>query len=192
MVLLLAARPSAEPATPPPSEPLASSYLGYPGLLDPKLPVGQQARDFALPGVTSGQNVRLSDFRGGKPVVLIFGTTSSTLLRNQAGPLEEMYQTYRGQAQFLFVHLREVGTVPSAGPPDEWRERVRQALASFPLTIPCVLDGARGETQNRYQAWPQRLVIVGIDGRIALDAGRGLSDGWDLTEVEDWLKEQKP
>jgi hypothetical protein len=189
---LLPTRPSGNAATPPPSEQPAPYYLGYPGWLDGKLRVGEQAPDFALPEITSGQTVRLSEFRGRTQVVLIFGSTSSTLLRKQAGPLEGLYQTYGGRAKFLFVHLREAGAVPSAGPPGDPRERVRQALASFPLTMLCVLDGARAETQEMYQAWPQRLVIVGIDGRIAVDAGRGLSDGWDLTEVEDWLKEQKP
>jgi hypothetical protein len=192
MVAFLPTRPSGDPATPSRSEPPPPYYPGYPEWLDQRLPLGREACDFALPDVTSGQDVRLSEYRGRKPVVLIFGTTSSALLRNQAGPLEELYQTYPGRAMFLFVHIREAGAVPSAGPAGEQREQVRQALASFPLTMPCVLDGPLGETQRSYQARPQRLVLVGVDGRIALDAGRGLQGGWDLTQVEDWLKEQKP
>jgi hypothetical protein len=160
--------------------------------LDRKLPVGQPASDFALPEITSGQTVRLSDFRGRKPVVLIFGTTYSDLLRNQAGPLEELYQSYRGRVEFLFVHIRVAGADPAARSAGDPREQVRQALASLPLTMPCVLEGAPGDMWRSYQAVPQRLVIVGVDGRIALDAGRGLQGGWDLAEVEDWLKEQKP
>jgi hypothetical protein len=40
------------------------------GGLDP----GAMAPDFALPRVEGGETVRLSDFRGGRPVVLIFGS----------------------------------------------------------------------------------------------------------------------
>jgi hypothetical protein len=192
IVALLPTRPAGDAATPPVSEPPAPYYQGYPEWLDPKLPLGRRAHDFALPEVTSGQDVRLSDFRGRKPVVIILGSASSALLRKQAGGLEQLYQTHRGRAKFLFVQFHEAGAVPSAGPPSDPREWIRQTLASFPLTMPCVLDGPRGETRNKYQAWPQRLVIVGIDGRIALDGGRGLWNGWDLAEVEDWLKEQKP
>jgi hypothetical protein len=189
---LLPTRPAGDAATPPPPVSPALDRQVYNDLLDPtKLPVGCQARDFALPEITSGQTVRLSDFRGHKPVVLIFGSTTSPTLRNHAGLLEELHQTYRRRAAFLFVHLRQAGAVPAAGPPGDPHESVRQALASLPLTMPCVLDGAHGDAERWYQAGPQRLVIVGADGRIALDAGRGLY-GWDLAEVEDWLKEQKP
>jgi hypothetical protein len=167
-------------------------YLSSSGWLDAKVPVGQPAREFALPEVTSGQIVRLSDFRGRKPVVLIFGSTSSDFPRKQAGPLEELYRTYQGRAAFLFVHLRETGPDPPTGPPDDPRERVREALASYPLTMPCVLETASGDTQSFYRAWPQRLVVVGVDGRYALDAGRGLPNGWDLAEVEACLKRQTP
>jgi hypothetical protein len=190
---LLPARPSDDAASPSPSVPLSpKDYPDYSRGLDAKVPVGQPARDFALQEVGGGQIVRLSDFRGRKPVVLIFGSTRGIFPRKQAGPLEELYRTYRGWAAFLFVHLRETGPDPATGRPDDPRERVREALASFPLTMPCVLENARGETQSFYRAWPQRLVVVGIDGRYVLDAGRGLPNGWDLAKVEACLKAQKP
>lgn len=39
-------------------------------------PLGMEAPDFSLPSVDGGDAVHLSDFRGRKPVVLIFGSFS--------------------------------------------------------------------------------------------------------------------
>jgi peroxiredoxin len=36
--------------------------------------VGEEAPDFTLPRIDSGEAVRLSSFRGRKPVALIFGS----------------------------------------------------------------------------------------------------------------------
>jgi hypothetical protein len=188
VVALLHMQPSRDPESPPPPPALWPRYMAYPGGFDLRRPAGTQAGDFAGLEVTSGQQVRLSDFRGRKPVVLILGSNSSNFLRTQAGPLQELYQNYRDRAEFLFVYIREGHVVPSAGPPGDRREQVRQALDSYRLTMPCVLDSKHADAERHYRAFPQRLVIVGVDGRYALDAGHGLPCGWDLTEVEAWLE----
>jgi hypothetical protein len=176
---------SASTAAPSPSE--HPAYPGYTGMLDSKLPVGELARDFTATEIASGLEVRLSDFRGQKPVVLIFASSSTAYFYDQADRLEALYQTHRGQAEFLFMHIRQARVASSTQPTGDREEQVRQAVADLKLTIPCVLDNRFGDTESRYLAWPQRLVIVDVDGRIALDAGRGMPDGWDLAKVEAWL-----
>jgi hypothetical protein len=93
------------------------------------------------------------------------------------------------------VHITEAhGEHPGQGGPERAR-RVRQALQAHGMTIPAVLDteGTR-EAERAYDAFPKRLVVVGADGRVALDAGHGLEGprGWDLAAVESWLKAQCP
>jgi hypothetical protein len=196
VVAVLYAQPHLILLTPPASTSPTSTeqpaYPGYSGMFDAKLPAGEPARDFAVTEITSGREIRLSDFRGRKPVVLIFASSGTDCFCDQAERLEALYQAHRERAEFLFMHIREARAVPSAQPTDDRREKVRQALAYLKLTIPCVLDNRFGDTEKMYSAWPQRLVIVGVDGRIALDAGRGMPDGWDLARVEAWLKTGTP
>jgi peroxiredoxin len=151
-----------------------------------KMPASSRAPDFAASRVPDGKPVRLSDFQGRKPVVLIFGSLSCDRLCAQAGQLERLYRSYRDRAEFLFVYIRE------AHMPAQVQTRscaaLQAALAAHKLSLPCVLDS--GSAERAYDAWPKRLVIVGADGSIVLDAGRGLPDRWDLDEVEAWLRSQ--
>jgi hypothetical protein len=117
--------------------------------------------------------------------VLIFGSLSCGPLRAQSEELERLYRAYRDRADFLFVYIREAH-MRGAVLPMNSRDAVRKAMAAHNLSIPCALDG--GTALRAYDAWPKRLVIVGAEGRIVLDAGRGLPDRWDLDEVEAWLK----
>ena len=101
---------------------------------------------------------------------------------------------------FLFVSVTEARhqipglefMIDPVGPdtPEERRARVGRAMRQVGATLLGVLDiGAAAETA--YDAYPNRLVIVGADGRIALDIGRDLfPKPWNLNEVEAWLKAQ--
>lgn len=53
----------------------------------------------------------------------------------------------------------------------------------FPGTIVC--DTMRGEVDDRYGAWPERLYII-EDGTIVYKGGEG-PFGYKLAEVQDWL-----
>jgi hypothetical protein len=187
--LVLFTSPSGTPRTSTTGGP---DYPDYRAMFYTHLRPGGMAHDFTLEELATGREVRLSDFRGHRPVVLIFASSSSDCFCEQAYRLEELYQGYRDRAEFLFIHIREARVYPSTRPTGDHRAQVRQAMASLKLTLPCLLDTRYDETEKQFSGWPQRLVIVGIDGRIALDAGRGLPGGWDLAEVEAWLKKQTP
>jgi len=51
-----------------------------------------------------------------------------------------------------------------------------------------LLDGEDERVEKLYDAWPRRLVIVGVDGRVAFDAGHGLTQPWDLVEIDRHLR----
>jgi hypothetical protein len=56
--------------------------------------------------------------------------------------------------------------------------------------FPTLFD-ADGEVERAYDAYPKRLVVVGSDGRVVYDGGRGTGGGpseWDLREVETHIR----
>jgi len=51
-----------------------SASLGYEHLRRPAPEVGSEAPDFALKSLETGEEVRLSEFKGDRPVALVFGS----------------------------------------------------------------------------------------------------------------------
>jgi peroxiredoxin len=166
--------------------------------LSRKLKVGTLAAAITLPENRDGHEVRLADFRGRKPVVLMFGSFSCDVFCDQVDQLERLYRNYKDRAEFLFIHVSDAyHNVPALQhaleglrPATKNRaERTRRAVNYLGLTFPSLIDTADGASEIAYDAWPKRLVIIDTKGQIAFDAGRGLPDGWDLKEVEAWLRE---
>ncbi len=148
---------------------------------DPGPAPGEAAPDFALSGVSADDHVRLRDFRGKRPVVLVFGSYSCPNFRSAAGTLRLLHQRYASQAEFLLVYIREahasdnwqstrnvtegVSVTPPATLPEK---QDRAALCSRKLHLPfhAVADSMDGKTETAYNAFPSRLFIVGVDGRV--------------------------
>jgi hypothetical protein len=99
-----------------------------------------------------------------------------------------MYQTYRDRARFFIVYIAEAHAL------DEWHlesnERAgvcyrqpttleeRLALArlvegTLGLTIPTLVDGMDNAVNETFAGWPERIYIVGTDGRIVYQGGPG-------------------
>ena len=69
-------------------------------------------------------------------------------------------------------------------------EVTKQACAFFKTAIPSVVDTMDDATDRAYAAWPSRIYLVGVDGRVAVrgePGPRGLIPA--AREVERWLKE---
>jgi hypothetical protein len=113
--------------------------------------------------------------------------------------LDHLAALYRGEGQrvdFLYVYLTggagggrptgaPSGHAPDVGP-EETRRRVRELPGPRKLPFPCAFDDD-GRVARAYGAWPQRLVVIGADGRVAYDAGEGLLP-WDMAEVRRHLE----
>ena len=67
-------------------------------------------------------------------------------------------------------------------------ETAEQCLATLKLSLPTVLDRADNKVNHAYAAWPDRLYVVGVDGKIAYKGGAG-PKGFKIEEVAAWLKE---
>jgi hypothetical protein len=104
------------------------------------------------------------------------------------GELESLYAKHQGEVAFFVVYIRE------AHPEDGWvltdnrnagialadpatgeeREQVAGTCAvRLEMTMPVLVDGVDDEVARRYGGWPDRLYLIGRDGRIAFQGGEG-------------------
>lgn len=104
------------------------------------------------------------------------------------GALEELAERHRDRVAFLIVYIRE------AHPEDGWiladnrragialadpaNDDVRAEVAAtcavqLRTRLPVAVDGVDDEVALAYGGWPDRLYLVGRDGRIAYQGGEG-------------------
>jgi hypothetical protein len=114
------------------------------------------------------------------------------------GALSRLHRTYGDAVAFFVVYIRE------AHPEDGWvltqnRDRgiavhdpqtaaerlgVADACATrFALDIPVLVDDVGDGAARAYGGWPDRLYLIGADGRIAYQGGPGPL-GFDVGELE--------
>jgi Iodothyronine deiodinase len=114
------------------------------------------------------------------------------------GELSRLHRTYGETVAFFVVYIRE------AHPEDGWvladnraeglyvsdpvSGSERQAVAescptSFALDIPVLVDGVGDEVARAYGGWPDRLYLIGSDGRISYQGGVG-PFGFRVDELE--------
>ncbi len=148
--------------------------------LGPKLET--PAPDFELLDASSSRKVRLSDFRGKCPVVIVFGSYSCPNFRDSADALTSMYRSHRSQISFLLIYIREAHAAGDWQSTRNLRENIvvapvrtlteKQEHASMcsrklHLPFPALVDGLDGAVEKAYNAWPSRVFVVARDGRIA-------------------------
>ena len=110
------------------------------------------------------------------------------------GALSRLYERYRSEVEFLVVYVRE------AHPEDGWvlaenrragvavhdprsTEERAACVTHLRLDLPAVVDRVDDEVARCYGGWPDRLYLIGPDGRIAYQSGPG-PDGFVVAELE--------
>ena len=104
------------------------------------------------------------------------------------GELEQLYDRYGDEVAFFIIYIRE------AHPEDGWvladnrreeiavvdpvsiDERAEAADACavrLQTRIPILLDDVNDEVASAYGGWPDRLYLIGCDGRVAFQGGEG-------------------
>jgi len=147
--------------------------------------------DFDLSQVSTKEHVRLSDFRGKTPVVLVFGSYSCPNFRGSADALNALFQHYGRQARFFLVYIREAHSA------DQWQStrNVREGIDVAPaltmedkeahavmctrtlhLKFPALVDGMDGSAEAAYAAWPSHAFVIGPDGRVRYSTGLSQQD----------------
>jgi type I thyroxine 5'-deiodinase len=61
----------------------------------------------------------------------------------------------------------------------------------FDYRIPLLVDGVENPAMHLYAGWPERLYVIGADGRIAYKGAPG-PFGYHPEEVEAWLQANPP
>lgn len=115
-----------------------------------------------------------------------------------------MAEHYAGRVAFFVVYIKE------AHPEDGWvlaanresriavadpatdgeRTEVAQTCAvRLGLRLPVLIDGVENEVARQYGGWPDRLYLIGRDGRVAFQGEEGPS-GFRPAELEAAIDEE--
>lgn len=164
---------------------------------------GQLAPDFELSSPDGSKTVRLSQYRGQKPVVLVFGCYTCGNYRTYSESIEEMYEFWNPDVEFLRVYVREAHPTDDSKPatstnkqagilirqPESLKERCQVATqfsASMNITTPIVVDGIDNQVGRDYGAWPDRLYVIDRNGVVTFTGGPG-PFGFNPREMEQAL-----
>ena len=114
-----------------------------------------------------------------------------------------MYKTYRDRAEFLLVYIREahpdsilltakdgkkeLTKISQTKTLEERNHNAQACTASLNLSMPTVVDKDDKKVSAQYAAWPDRMAVVGVDGKLAYYGTMG-PRGFKPAEVEAWLK----
>jgi len=116
----------------------------------------------------------------------------------QAGRLQDIYKKHGKQAEFVWIYIREAHPRGSRRPnrkvdidqPATFEDRNKiagQCSTALSLTIPVHVDDMKNTVATAYNAMPDRLFIVGTDGKIAYRGDRG-PRGFKTDEMEQALE----
>ena len=115
--------------------------------------------------------------------------------------LDEIAQEQEDKIELVFIYIKE------AHPADEWQMdsnledgvvfdqptnneermlRARAFVSEMDLEAPTLVDDIRNTANACYAAWPERLYVIGTDGRIAYKGGMGPFK-FDTDELEEFL-----
>lgn len=177
-----------------------------PGRMRVRTPVpqpGEMAPDFELRSPDGNTTVKLSSFRGKKPVVLAFGCFTCGNYRTYSESIEELYKLWKNDVEFVRVYVREAHPVAEeraatstnalAGilfkQPTTLEERCDIAMkftSAMHITTPLLVDEIDNRVGQAYGGWPDRLYVVDRSGRIAFTGGPG-PFGFNPREMEQSL-----
>jgi len=114
-----------------------------------------------------------------------------------------MYDDYKDRVEFFLVYIREAH--PTDGrqarinerhnifvkQPAKYVERVavaKEMCTQLDLKLPPLIDNLDDRVNQAYNAEPDRLYLIGVDGRIAYQGARG-PRGFDPAELEVAIRE---
>jgi len=144
--------------------------------------IGLPAPDFSLLLSSGQRRVRLSDFRGKRPVVLVLGSITCPKFRSQAGALNALYQRYHDRAEFLLIYIREAHgsgswqstinqregvNLPDPATFEQKRQYAVTCTRQLKIPYTAAVDPLDNATEKAYLGWPSRVYVVDRDGRAA-------------------------
>ncbi len=112
----------------------------------------------------------------------------------EAVSLHDLYARYSDRVRFLVVYIREahatdgwdVGSEAAVRDPrtlSERRQVAGRCEEAMAHGIRTYVDEMDDRVMEAYAAWPERLYLIGADGRVAYRGGPG-PGGFDPSELE--------
>ena len=147
------------------------------------LNVGDAAPDFQLTPfdtALAGPETNLLSKVKAKPVVLIFGSATCGLTADKAPELRRLYETYKDQADFVFVYMKDAH--PSGKSVQVGQEQVRldqpqtmdhrlkltqHLLNRTQFTMPVYVDDMLGSGRKSYGSFHLAAYIIDLDRKLA-------------------------
>jgi peroxiredoxin len=163
--------------------------------------VNEPAPDFALKTHDGKGPIRLSSFRGTKPVILTFGSITCPPYRQRFPGVEALRQRYGNSVEFLAVYIREAhaadgwvlegNTRAKIEVPQHTNQGERLAASQrfcemLKPSYPLLVDEFDDHVTQAYSATPNRLYLIDRDGKVAYKSGRG-PRGYRMGELEQSL-----
>ena len=99
-----------------------------------------------------------------------------------------MYEKYKGEVEFLLVYIREAHAtdgwqlpvnerdgvlLPIAKSIEQKEEHATACVRKLDIRFTTLVDNMDNKVELDYSGWPDRLYLVGKDGRVAWKAGPG-------------------
>jgi hypothetical protein len=154
---------------------------------------GEKAPDFKARKL-DGDKIRLSDFRGRKNVLLVFGSATCPMTAASLSSLSELHDLVGGDdIQFLFVYVREAHPGERIPAHDSAEDKVAAAKLlreEEDVDMPIVVDDLSGSIHRKYSRLPNPAFLIDKSGRVAF---RSM---WSNPEelaaaIEDLLEKQR-
>jgi alkyl hydroperoxide reductase subunit AhpC len=140
---------------------------GAEGFTGPR--AGEEAPDFRAKTL-SGESIHLSDYRGKKNVVLMFGSATCPMTANSITGIQQLYERVRGdEIEFLFVYTREAHPGEKIPAHVSLAGKIEAAMLlrdDEDLTMPIVIDDLRGSVHRKYSKLPNPAYLIDLSGRV--------------------------
>ena len=120
--------------------------------------------------------------------------------------LNRLYEKYTEAAAFYVVYIQEAhptdlwqlssnvkdGVLFASPRTDDQRtETAAMCVARLSIKIPALLDGIDNKTERAYTGWPDRIYVIGTDGRIVHKSAPG-PFGFSTSDLEQTLNRLLP
>ena len=99
-----------------------------------------------------------------------------------------MYQNYKNEVEFMLVYIREAHPTDGWQHPANDRDGIKLAMPKtagekqeaatacvrkLDIQFTTLVDGMDAQVESNYSGWPDRLYLVGKDGRVAWKGSPG-------------------
>src|ERR1041384_1560676 len=147
---------------------------------------GDQAPDFIVKKMGSGESATLADLRHTGPVLLVFGSYTCPNFRGAASTLNHLYPEYKNDVPFYLIYIREAHstqdwastqnqregiTLQPAQNMDERGDHATMCVRKLHIEFPALLDTMNGGAEKAYAAWPSKAYLLDAHGRIIFSSG---------------------